>query len=508
MIKSITTEQQDDFLSYSRALFAEKYGASHEALLVQIRKTLNFSGARLTEREGAFVQRSYRELSDLQIGKYLRIPTEIIKSYRLRHSLLVEDEWSEERIILYLRMLQNRHWVLTSEVTQKWHKELHAAIRNRFGAYSDALKAANISADTHLNLFDSIKKRFPTPESILPSLKNLCEQSTFPTFGYILKADEKLLRAVLVHWGSLAMAGFSAGIKIGRLDARIARLQGDYCESLIKEALKEIGRNISYNPQKNFRPDAFDVSTNKFIEVKLSIHNFDIEKTLEAYQSEFGSFELWYLRENKIFLSQLEEKFPLIKFFSVQSLFPDLVRLGRGDLVDELKTLDRNELSSEFLKYIPRHSSAESYERIQNNSKDEGVIGGHKPDFFCFFLEDDIEVKKNNLKTVTELNIHPRLKGKSYLDFRHKMISPLLKKICELNKEWLLSETQTSDPVLIDLTDFVSKLGLPQEKQEGTYARYKDFCYKVTFCVDGRVYYPPVSGKMSCELISKIWGRV
>ncbi|WP_372364906.1 hypothetical protein [Candidatus Uabimicrobium sp. HlEnr_7] len=461
-----------DYQYYSLEYLVLKYDCS-EDLLKKLLKQYNINRSRFTLQEKMYVQKYHRYLSDNEIASMLRKSKEDIIQLRHRNWLLKKDEWSSEKILLYLKKRDSLGYCLTKRYIEKNPPFLLDQISQNFETLSNAFSIIGVDYSTHEALEKNIEKKYSDPEKIKAKIKKLKKRKKPLQYSFIVEYDRALLAAARDLFGSWGKALENSGLNYAKIRLNRTRevYKGYFFETLLRETFEYTNKNLG-RPSKEenplrLQPDFYDIDKKKWIDAKLRPWSIGVEETIRKYSEWSNKLEIIYLQGDSNFeLTKRND----VKFVPIDNFY-GILSEERSDLIVEFEALKLNKTTNRFKNFIENAKASYQLHIQDKEDYENPYVGLMLPTVF-------INENGDTLFNPTQRQ------DKAF----RETATDLVKEIFKYNTSFFL-EKNTQNISIIDIEKFTANIKNKYSHNNNCGPEFiKYWSSKITFSFSNRVY--------------------
>jgi hypothetical protein len=410
----------------------------------------------------------------------------------MRSWCLKNDEWSKDRILLYLKRLDTRGYCICEKKLNQDNLFLLESLRKHFNSLKNAMVRADLDYSEHQNLEKEIASKYPDENVIKEKILKMKSENISLTAYFVQKQMKVFYTAAIGHYGTWENAVEQSGIKYCTVSDKTFRSKGRYFQDVVREILClaefDLGKPSQDENPEHKMPDYFDKNTGTWIDAKLHPWSYGIEKTIDNYLKWAKSLWIIYLNGDDISLREMNTNYPTVKFICVDEYYDNLRKNGREDIIDELESLKLANSHSEKFKEFREKMKGNRKVKAQIAKKEEyqnqtsGTIGSIKP---TIFIDKNDQAGINPDLMDDEIYLPWNLSREWFKDLAQKMVQ----EIFDENRKFFENEQEDSitylDPEkFLDLAE--KKYG---QKSQAKAETIFSISYRISFAYKGRVYF-------------------
>ncbi|MHA1888639.1 MAG: hypothetical protein ACTSX0_11465 [Promethearchaeota archaeon] len=258
------------------------------------------------------------------------------------------EEWSKEKIVDEILELYNSGEDLNANNMRKVNIALYGAAVNKryFGSWEKAIEAVGLD-------YDEIKRYQQwDKQKIIDEILRLHEAGEDLSYMNIREDYRALVSAAFNYFGNWENAISALGLdyeKI-RLDYQTEAYKGFIFQKILKEIFKIINKEVSTNKRYYFDgeiciPDFVDKNTGVWIDAKLNSWGRGIEETAHKYLKYVDKLIIYYLTGGV-----RKWDGDKVIFRDVNDFYPNLIEVGRQDIIRDLSLIERGIVPSKYQK--------------------------------------------------------------------------------------------------------------------------------------------------------------
>lgn len=245
-------------------------------------------------------------------------------------------DWSAEKVKSEILNIYNNDLPLFASYAKNNYVALYGAASTFNGGWKQAVEKAGLD-------YSQINKRANeidwSPSLIKKTILEIDERGEDLCESVILRKQSSLRTAARRVFGSWEGAIEYAGLEIDKVrkDIDSEAYKGHMFEELVYETLLATGRNVSRSNHivinnKIYIPDFIDNNSGLWIDAKLSSWGVGVEPTVTKYLQVQDELKIIYLKSG-------DRDMKSVKFTWIKDYYPELMSVGRGDLIEKIDSI-------------------------------------------------------------------------------------------------------------------------------------------------------------------------